>query len=231
MKEYAQTERIEAALREHGLTGTFPEPLYSHMTLCRYEVGDLICSQGERASSLFLLVSGRIKVYTTSEEGNVLVLSLIEPLELIGDVEYIRGIPIMNTVMAVTPVEMLRVPYGPLTEHGRDYAPLLRFFLTIIMEKFQRKSSFLSFNLLHSVEERLAGYLLSVTSDRKGERSGGRVDIPSLRDAANQIGTSYRHLNRVLKKLVTDGHVRREKGFLEILDRGALRKLAGEEFE
>jgi CRP/FNR family cyclic AMP-dependent transcriptional regulator len=231
MKERAHPGRIQEALARHQLTSIFPERLLPSMTLCSYEAGEPIWWQGERPGCLLLLVSGRIKVFTTSEAGNTLVLSFFEPVELIGDVEYIRGIPIMNTVTAVSPAELIRIPHGPIREYGEDHPPLLRFLLAIITEKFERKSSFLSFNLLHTVEERLAGYLLSVTADPSRQLQDCRIGVPSLREAANQIGTSYRHLNRVLHKFADNGYIRREKGSLQLLNRPALRELAGEDFE
>ncbi|WP_058304134.1 Crp/Fnr family transcriptional regulator [Gorillibacterium timonense] len=228
MKERSKPSDLEQELAHYKLLPLFPEPLRAHLTFCNFGEGDLICSQGEMPAYLYVLVKGKIKVYTTSEEGNTLILSFLTPIEVIGDIEYIQGIPIMNTVEAVTPVRMIRVPFRSVNEFGRDHAPLLRFLLKIIAEKFQRKSSSLSFNLLHSVEARLASYLLSVCYDKNDVQFEGHVSLASLKDTANLIGTSYRHLNRVLKKLSAEGLIKRDKGFLQILDREGLRLVAGD---
>ncbi|MGZ4107499.1 MAG: Crp/Fnr family transcriptional regulator, partial [Tumebacillaceae bacterium] len=184
-------------------------------------------SQGDVAEHLYVLVKGKVKIYTTSAEGKTLILSFKTPLEVIGDIEYVRGINIMNTVEAISPVTMIGVHHRWLNEYGRDYPPFLHFLLDIITNKFYVKSDFMSFNLMYPVDVRLASYLLSVTSDETDALFTGEINTSSLVDAANLISTSYRHLNRVIKQFCTAGLIERNKGFILIKDREGLRALAG----
>jgi CRP-like cAMP-binding protein len=50
----------------------------------------------------------------------------------------------------------------------------------------------------------------------------------SIKDAANLIGTSYRHLNRVITQLCEDGLIERNRGSILVKDRNGLVKLAGD---
>ncbi|WP_025848091.1 Crp/Fnr family transcriptional regulator [Paenibacillus ehimensis] len=223
MKEIQDREQLKHYLRAFQLESVFHEPLRPHLSLYGFEPGDLICTQGQAAEYLYVLVHGKLKIYTTSSEGKTLVLSFKTPLEVIGDVEYVRGTPILNTVEAVTSVCMIGVHYRWLHNYGKDHAPLLQFLLEIITQKFYVKSNSLSFNLMHPVEVRLASYLLSVTS----EESDSRLEGVSLSDAANFIGTSYRHLNRVIRQFCIQGLVERHKGIIVVKDRNGLSALAG----
>lgn len=183
--------------------------------------------QGDVCQYLYVLVKGKIKIFTTSAEGKSLILSFKTPLEVIGDIEYIRDIHLINTVEAVSQVDMIGVHFRWLKKHGDHHAPLLRFLLDIITQKFYLKSNFLSFNLLHPVEIRLASYLLSVSFDESGSLVDGQISSSSLKDAANLIGTSYRHLNRVILKFCEQGWVERDKGLIRVKDKEGLRKLIG----
>ncbi|MDO3676175.1 Crp/Fnr family transcriptional regulator [Paenibacillus ehimensis] len=223
MKEIQDREQLKHYLRAFQLESVFHEPLRPHLSLYGFEPGDLICTQGQAAEYLYVLVHGKLKIYTTSSEGKTLVLSFKTPLEVIGDVEYVRGTPILNTVEAVTSVCMIGVHYRWLHNYGKDHAPLLQFLLEIITQKFYVKSNSLSFNLMYPVEVRLASYLLSVTS----EESDSRLEGVSLSDAANFIGTSYRHLNRVIRQFCIQGLVERHKGIIVVKDRNGLSALAG----
>ncbi|WP_138493708.1 Crp/Fnr family transcriptional regulator [Paenibacillus pinistramenti] len=227
MKEVQDRQMLADYLSGHRLEKVFPEALLPYLTLLRFERGEPICSQGDRGHSLYVLVKGKIKVFTTSPEGKSLIISFTTPLEVIGDIEYIRGIEIINTVEAVTPVLMIGVPFRWLDKYGKDYAPLLQFLLDIITHKFYRKSNFLSFNLLHPVEVRLASYLLSVSDDDAELHTGGQISTSSLKDAANLIGTSYRHLNRVIQKFCESGLVERNNGYLTVINKEGLKKLIG----
>lgn len=226
MKKVKDGEQINQYLQTHQIESIFNEPLLQHLELYSFDQGEFICSQGDPAQYLYVLVKGKIKIYTTSAEGKTLILSFKTPLEVIGDVEYVRGIEIINTVEAVSPVTMIGVHHRWLEKYSKGYSPLLQFLLDIITKKFTVKSTSLSYNLLYPVEMRLASYLLSASSDESDSLLKGKQSI-SIKDAANLIGTSYRHLNRVIAQFCTEGLVERNKGFILVKDRKGLRAIAG----
>ncbi|MFJ5716724.1 Crp/Fnr family transcriptional regulator [Neobacillus sp. NPDC093127] len=227
MEEIKDREQLKSYLQAHKIESIFNAPLLSHLSLYSFDQGELICSQGDPAQFLYVLVKGKLKIYTTSAEGKTLILSFKTPLEVIGDIEYLRDIEIINTVEAVSPVCMIGVHHRWLKKYGSDYAPLLQFLLDIITQKFTVKSNTLSFNLLYPVEVRLASYLLAVSFDESDSLFKEQISI-SIKDTANLIRTSARHLNRVIGQFCAEGLIERNKGFILIKDREGLRALAGE---
>ncbi|MFM1652903.1 Crp/Fnr family transcriptional regulator [Brevibacillus sp. B_LB10_24] len=227
MKEIKDREQLKQYMQANHLESVFPEQIIPHLSLYGFAQEELICSQGEPLQYLYVLVKGKIKIYTTSPEGKTLILSFKTPLEVIGDIEYVRGIDFINTVEAVSSVLMIGVHHRWLKKYGSEYAPLLTFLLDIITQKFHSKSNSLSFNLLYPVEVRLASYLLSVSFDESDSLYTGQVSTVSLTDTANLLGTSYRHLNRVIKQFCAEGLIERSKGFILVKDREGLRTLAG----
>lgn len=228
MKELKEREKLHHYLHTHQIESIFNEQLIPHLSLYSFEQGELICSQGEATEILYILVKGKVKIYTTSQEGKTIILSFKTPLEVIGDIEYVQGIDIINTVEAVSPIHMIGIEHRWLKKYGRDYAPLLQFLLDIITRKFSIKSSSLSYHLMYPVEVRLASYLLSVSYDEADSLFKWEITTGGLIDAANLIGTSYRHLNRVIKQFCNNGLLERNKGFILVKDREGLRKLARE---
>jgi CRP-like cAMP-binding protein len=222
MKEIQDANQLKSYLQTHRLDAIFHEPLFPHLSLFAFDQGELICSQGESAEMLYVLVKGKIKIYTTSAEGRALILSFKTPLEVIGDIEFIRETDIMNTVEAVSPLHMIGIPNRTLRQYGINHAPLLHFLLDIITKKFYIKNHTMSLNLLHPVEVRLASYLLSVSYDESDARFQGQLRTDSLMDAANLIGTSYRHLNRVIRQFCEDGLLERTRGILHVMNRVGL---------
>lgn len=228
MKEIADRKLLHHYLQMFQLDSIFPEQLQPHLSLYRFEQGDRICSQGEPSQYMYVLVKGKVKIYTTSAQGKTLILSFKTPLEVIGDIEYVRGIDIINTVEAVSTVWMIGVHHQWMKKYGKENMALLEFLLDIITEKFCKKSSAMSFNLMYPVEVRLASYLLSVSfEDAESSENGHRAKV-NLLDAANLIGTSYRHLNRVIQQFCAEGLIERSKGFILVKDRDGLRTLAGQ---
>jgi len=226
MKKIENMERITNYLKEYKIESIFPETVYPFLWLDCFEEGEVICSQGQLGENLYILVEGKIKIYTTSAEGRTLILSFRNPPEVVGDIEYIREIDIINTVEAVSPVSMISVPYAILKKYANDYAPLLNFLLDIITKKFQLKNNSLTFNLFYPVEVRLASYLLAVSSQEAEDLAGEKTSKVYIKDAANLIGTSYRHINRIIQKFLADGLIKRQKGSILVKDREGLKLIA-----
>ncbi|WML48002.1 cyclic nucleotide-binding domain-containing protein [Neobacillus sp. PS3-34] len=226
MNEIKDRDQLNHYLLAHRIDTIFNEQIKPYLSLYSFDEGEPICSQGEASQYLYVLVKGKIKIFTTSAEGKTLILSFKTPLEVIGDIEYVRDIDFINTVEAVSPVIMIGIHHQWLKKYGNEYAPLLQFLLEIITQKFHIKSNSMRFNLMYPVEVRLASYLLSVSFDDSDSLFKGEISTSTLPDAANLIGTSYRHLNRVIHRFCTNGLVERNKGFITVKDRKRLSALA-----
>lgn len=229
MKELHATEMIEEFLRSYKVETLFTDEIIPYLTLFEFEKGEQICSQGEPVEYLYILVKGKVKIFTTSEEGKTLILSFKTPIEVIGDIEYVQEIDTINTVEAVSPLVMIGVRQTVVRRFLKDHSAFLQFLLKIITRKFYIKSQFMRHNILYPVETRLASYLVSVAYDENEALVNGKVSTSNLTDIANLIGTSYRHLNRVIKDFCIKGLVERNNGAIVIKDLEGLKSLAKED--
>jgi CRP-like cAMP-binding protein len=107
----------------------------------------------------------------------------------------------------------------------------LSFMCENLSEKLIRLSKYSSINLLYSLENRLASYMLAISSSDEGEKSKGINLDGNLTEVSELLGTSYRHLLRTLNKLCLQGVVIKNKDFYEILDIKKLEVLAGDLYE
>lgn len=228
MREIKAFERIESYLHSHKIQSLFKEEIIPYLSLYEFDKGEQICSQGEVVEYLYILVKGKVKIFTTSEEGKTLILSFKTPLEVFGDIEYVQEINTINTVEAVSPVVMIGVRQSVLRRFLKDHSPFLQFLLEIITRKFYINSQFMRHNIMYPVETRLASYLVSVAYDENEALVNGKVSTSNLIDIANLIGTSYRHLNRVIKEFCLNGLVERDKGVILIKDLEGLKLVAKE---
>lgn len=227
MKEIKDQLHLQTYIETFQLDEIFNKELFPHLSLYSFEQGEIICSQGEASQYLYVLVKGKVKIYTNSPDGNTLILSFKKPLEVIGDIEYVRGIDIVNTVEAVSSVCMIGIHHRWLRKYASQHSPFLQFLLDIITKKFHLKNNSMSLNIMYPVEVRLASYLLSVSLDESDLHFNNQINI-SIKDAANLIGTSYRHLNRVITQLCAEGLIERNKGSILVKDIEGLRDLAGD---
>ncbi len=217
-----ENETISGYLERYHLSTMFPERVQQAMQLETVAGGSRLFSQGENSNTLYLLVEGKLKVSRLSPEGKRLILAFKSPFDFVGDIEYVRKCPLINTVEAVTATTVIRIPYDVLEIEMTGNTEWLQFLLETITHKFELKSHAMNFSLLYAVDVRVASYLLAMTPDDT------TLDSTSLIDMADLIGTSYRHLNRVLKQFEEHGWIVKKRGKITVTDRTSLLEQMGQ---
>ncbi|WKA49438.1 Crp/Fnr family transcriptional regulator [Planococcus liqunii] len=214
--------RVTDYLKQYQLTDLLPHELKQEMTLATFKNGERLFSQDDEAHVLYFLVKGKLKISMLSPEGKRLILAFRTPFDIVGDIEYVRDCHFINTVEAVTDIEVIGISHGSLRKQLNENAAWLQFLLRTITQKFESKSRAMNFNLLYTVDVRVASYLLSMTPTQPVLNSTSLVDMADL------IGTSYRHLNRVLRQFEEAGWLVKKRGKITLLDRKALLAQAGQ---
>lgn len=78
-----------------------------------YKPGDIIIQEGDTDRDLYVLNAGVVEVSMREENGTV-VLSEIEPPQIIGELSFLTGHPRIATAKAKTDVEVFIFPYENL---------------------------------------------------------------------------------------------------------------------
>jgi hypothetical protein len=79
------------------------------MVLESYDEGDVIISEGEPGTSMYLIASGEVKVYTRSATGERVYLSKLGEGDFFGEVSVLTGKPRTATITACQHSELLRL--------------------------------------------------------------------------------------------------------------------------
>ncbi|MED3552511.1 Crp/Fnr family transcriptional regulator [Cytobacillus praedii] len=218
MKEIIDKNSLLEYLEQLGLNRIFSEEVKGKLSLYHFQQGEIICLKGEEIQKMYFLVKGKVKIFATSAEGKTFIVRFKTPLAVIGDVEYVKRTEAFNTVETISEGLMIGVHFDELRGMKTNQMEFLNFLLAIVTEKFYTESHATSLNMLYPVETRLASYLLSLSSEREGSLFHREMQTSNLTDIADLIGTSYRHLNRVINKLSKEGIILRKKGSLYIKD-------------
>lgn len=96
-----------------------------------YKPGEVIIQQGELSRDLFVLNEGMVEISRKGGEGEV-VLNVVEPPYLLGDVAFLVGMPRTASARAKTDVNVFIVRYGALKEMIKEMPPWLRPLLTAL---------------------------------------------------------------------------------------------------
>ncbi len=222
MQEVSNRSDLAIFAEKYRLDEKFPDRAMERMKLVRVEKGEFLCLPGRTLHNLALLVSGKLKISKTLSNGKSLLLRFNQPLSVIGDVELVTGRPVTTYVEAMTESFVVTVDFSALREECMEDISFLTFLLQAVSSKLYTSSNSTSINMLATVNVRLASYLLS----NSGSDVSEELYTPKLTDLAELLGTSYRHLNRVIRDFCDADLIERGNGRFLIKDRNRLQGLA-----
>ncbi|GGF71567.1 catabolite gene activator protein [Paenibacillus albidus] len=219
-------EAVRALVVKNGLDGIFSPAVTQKMELRRYEAGEAICSVGDQMEGLFVLVEGKLKIHTLLPNGKSMLVRFARPMSVIGDVELLHQYIVKNQVESVGQSLILFAGRRWLLKELENNAALLRFMVGELSHKLYTLGQTTALNLLYPVENRFASYLMSLFADNTGVRRMEEIRTATLVETAELLGTSYRHLNRVVRQFIEQGIIERKRGRLSVLNEVKLAELA-----
>ncbi|WP_372662563.1 cyclic nucleotide-binding domain-containing protein [Cohnella sp.] len=226
MRKIHDPAALRSLMSQHQLSGIFDEKTDEAMELFAFDKGELVCSVGDRMEHLFILIKGKIKIYKVLPNGKSILIRFYNSLSTIGDLEMLNDLTVQSTVEAVNDTLFIGIKEQALIDTAFDDPVFLRFIIKHLAHKLHTFSIASSVNLLYPVETRFASYLVSITVDENDQAEIEGIKTAKLTEIAEMLGTSYRHLNRVISKFAAAGLVQRSRGSLFVKDINQLKKLA-----
>jgi CRP/FNR family cyclic AMP-dependent transcriptional regulator len=189
-----------------------------------YAPGQIICHQGDPGDHLYAVIEGLVKIVFTSERGDEMVLNILGPEEIFGELALLDGSPRSASVVALKSTSVFMLPRRQLLELMSVNPGLADEFLKLIgklVRNLTEKAGDLAFLDLVG---RLAKLLLQLSAMR-GHVHGIVLDSGLTQtDLAGMIGASRPAVNRALQSLATRGLIALRGRTIVLLDLEALRR-------
>lgn len=228
----AHTVDKRKLLEGHFLLGRLqPEELAklsSYTRIVRYAANDTIFLKGSPGTGMMAVVTGRVKISSPSPDGKEVILNVINPGEIFGEVALLDGKERTADAIALTACELLVL-------ERRDFLPFLRSnpdvcirMLGILCERLRRTSEQVEDILFLDLSGRLARALVRLAQTH-GERGtdGIRIALPlSQRQFGEMVGLSRESINKQLNAWQREGLIALDKGRITIRGMQALERLA-----
>jgi cAMP-dependent protein kinase regulator len=107
--------------------------LVAEMDLEQHREGDIIITEGEPGSSMYVIASGEVKVYTRGQKGSIYLAKLGEG-DFFGEVSVLSGKPRTATITASQPTELLRLDKEKLDNALGKYPGIRK-----VLDEFYKK--------------------------------------------------------------------------------------------
>jgi len=193
-----------------------------------YTRGAHIWLEGDDAHSLYILVSGQVRVYRVSAEGEEVIAGVFVEGDHFGEFGLFADALRITSAQATQPTICLTIAREPLLELLERSPLLMRRVLGSLSRTSREQLEGFTAVALRDIRGRIAQKLLEL-AERHAEPAGEGIRITmrlSQTDLARMIAASRANVNRALATLDADGLVRHERGYFTILRPDALRERA-----
>lgn len=169
--------------------------------------GQTIFQKGDEGSSMMAVLRGRVRISVVSPEGREVVLNIINPGEVFGEIAMLDGKPRSADATAAEATELLVVERRHFLPFLRANDDLYLRLLGVLCERLRRTSIALEDVALFPLPTRLARLLLKLTQDYGRPGPGGvRIEMKlSQRDISTLIAASRETVNKQLSQWREDG--------------------------
>ena len=193
----------------------------------QYPAGHLIFARGTPGRSMMAVLSGGVRISTTSPSGREVVLAILNPGEVFGEMALLDGGD--RTADAITLSDC-----GLLVIDQRDFIPFLESrtdlcirFLKLLSQRLRRTDELVEMALFERLETRLAKALVQLAS---ANGSGGQTGPPFLvlvsqQELSDIVGAARENVNRLLRTWQREGLLELGKRRVVIRDLEALERL------
>lgn len=201
----------EADLRELAAVGS----------LRRFRRGQLVFSEGDPGDSMLVVVEGSLKAVSSSVHGEELLLAVVDPAGVVGELTIADGGQRSATVTALTDTVVLRLGRDAVLAVAAGSPALTRALLGSLAEVVRRLTGAAADLVFLDTPRRVAKFLLSL------EESGSSSHIRSRltqTEMAHRVGTSRQSLNSALQGFQRRGWITVAAHEIELRDPSALRR-------
>jgi CRP-like cAMP-binding protein len=209
-----------------GLPPDERNALISRAHLRKFQPGDTIFLMGSPGDSMMAVLSGSIRISVPSPEGKEIVLAILQPGEIFGEIAVLDGKERSADAKAITEPSCLAVLNRRdvmffLDRHPSAWSALVE----VLCERLRRTDQQFAEVALMQVPIRLAKALLRLTTGATGLKARAKVNL-SQRELGSMVGATRESVNKCLSDWQQRGIVSMEDATINIADRNALEELA-----
>ena len=185
---------------QRAVTRTFPK-------------NTVVVREGDRTDSLYIIVSGRVRIYVSDEKGKEVALNESGPGEYFGEMVLDEG-PRSASVMTLEPTQFLVVPKEDFREFVKKNPEFSLHLIYKLIKRVRALTNDVKSLALMDVYGRVARMLLELAVERDGVLV--IESKPTQQEIASRVGASREMVSRILGDLTVGGYIEVERDRITI---------------
>jgi CRP/FNR family cyclic AMP-dependent transcriptional regulator len=193
------------------------QALAAHATVKTFPKNTLVINEGDRTTdSVYVIRSGRVKVFLCSADGKELDLDILELGDYFGEMEFDSG-PRSASVVTMERSELAIIRQSEFRKFVTENPAFAMQFILKLTSRTRGLLKTVKSLALLDVSHRVARLLLEMATEENGKLIITKK--LSKRDIANRVGATREMASRVFKDLVSSGYIELDNQRLTIAKR------------
>jgi CRP-like cAMP-binding protein len=224
------TYDVRAILARHFLLKHLPPPAIDEVarlaTTHTYRPEEVVFVKGDPGTAMMAVLRGRVRICAYSAEGREVVLNVMVPGEVFGEIAMIDGGPRTADAFAMEPSVLLalsRRDFLPFLERNPQVCVQL---LEVMCQRLRWTSTQVEDSFFLDLRARLAKRLLHLAT--RDDETPAAAGLPAVKFSqavlANMIGTSREAVNKQLRAWEQLGRIRLKRNLVVLCDVEALQR-------
>ena len=168
-----------------------------------YPKNTMLFMEGDESSQLFIIESGKVKVFVTSEDGKQVILNFMGPGEYFGELALIDGKPRSASVMTVADTSVVTVSRKKFQQFLAENPTYALEMMEQLVFRIRDLTDSVKDMALLDVYGRVSQLLVRLAD------TDGRITSPKLthQEIANMVGASREMVSRIMKELAIGEYI------------------------
>ncbi len=186
------------------------EILASKSKIKKVKTGEMLFLDGEKGSDIFILASGKIKLFKSAPDGREIIMKLVRPREAFAEILLFEDDTYPVSAVAIEDSTVLAMNKITIID-SLDDIDSRNEFIAGLMKKMRYLTQRIVFLTAYDVEDRFFKFLL----DHYGKKENYQMEL-SKKDIASAIGTIPETFSRLIKRLKQRNIIKWEKGIISL---------------
>lgn len=172
-----------------------------------YKKGEMIFFEGDKSEKLYVINSGKVKIFKYTKEGKEQILYIISTGDFLGDLSLLKKEDFKFNAEALEDVNMCQLTKEDFDEAVRENPEIALKILEVLYERISKLENLVQSLSTKDIESRISRLLLSFIKDfGVPEDDIVKLELPlSREDMANYIGVTRETISRKLNSMQDEG--------------------------
>lgn len=185
------------------------ERLASFCKVKKFTKDEVVFHKGDLGTDMYAVTSGAFRIVLIDGNGDEIILAVIQPNSIVGEMSMIDGLGRTGTLIADSTAEMILIPRKAFNELLQKDFNVTLYLLETLTERLRKADELIESLAFLNVKERIIKYMIdSVKEEQEPEGGYYKVKKYTHQELSNMIGASRESVTKCLKILTLEGIIR-----------------------